>query len=134
MNEPEANSPEMQSSSLLKSVQRLFTTLLEMTFTRFELFLMEFEDALAGLVSQLLWAFVALLAAGAALFIGALALIFAFWDTHRILVSVLVMIGFLTLAAFAALQVLAKRRLKRNYFAATLNQFAKDRELLKVRP
>ena len=132
MTEPEAKPPEAPNS-LLSSVSHLFGTLVEMAYTRLELFLLEFEQEAAGVMALALWSLVALLAAAAGLFIGALALIFAFWDTHRVLVSVLLMVGFLVVAAAAALVVVAKQRARRSFFAATLAQFAKDRELLKAR-
>ena len=66
--------------------------------------------------------------------LGALALIFAFWDTHRILVSLLVMGTFLLLTIAALWMVVVKLRTQRTLFAATLSEFAKDRELLKRRP
>jgi uncharacterized membrane protein YqjE len=132
MTEPEAKSPEAPSG-FLSSVAQLFGTLVEMAYTRLELFLVEFEQEVTGFMAMALWSLGALLAAAAGLFIGALALIFAFWDTHRVLVSVLLMVGFLTLAAAAGLVVVAKQRARRSFFGATLSQFAKDRELLKVR-
>jgi uncharacterized membrane protein YqjE len=132
MTEPEAKPPEAPSG-FLSSVAHLFGTLVEMAYTRLELFLVDLEQEVTGFMAVALWSLGALLAAAAGLFIGALALIFAFWDTHRVLVSVLLMVGFLTLAAAAALVVVAKQRARRSFFAVTLSQFAKDRAMLKVR-
>lgn len=132
MNDSAAKAPEVPSVGFLGSVTQLLTTLVEMAYTRLELMFMEFEQGLGGLVVVLLWSFVALFAASAGLFIGALALIFAFWDTHRVLVSLLVMGAFLVLAAAAVVVVRAKLRSRRAFFSSTLAEFAKDRDFLKV--
>lgn len=120
-------------SRFTASFGQLFTTLVEMTYTRLELIFVELEEWIEGLVSVVLWGLVAIFAAGASLLLGALALIFAFWDTHRVLVSLLVM-GAFVLVTVGALWVIARKlRMQRTLFAATLAEFAKDRELLKAR-
>jgi uncharacterized membrane protein YqjE len=113
---------------------RLFSTLVEMLYTRLELIFVELEEWIEGLVSVVLWGLVAIFAAGASLLLGALALIFAFWDTHRVLVSLLVMGGFVLVTIGALWVIVRKLRMQRALFAATLAEFAKDRELLKARP
>ena len=87
-----------------------------------------------GLVGLMLWSLVALLAGGMGLLFGGLALIFVFWDTHRVLVAALIMCAFLLVAAIASKVALAKVRLQRSVFATTLTELAKDRELLKAPP
>ena len=64
----------------------------------------------------------------------ALALIFEFWDTHRVLVAVLIMGVFVLLTAVAARVVLAKLRAQRSLFATTLAELAKDRAALRAPP
>lgn len=122
--------PEAPSGTLLGSLGDALATLTETLFTRLELLFVELQEGLEGLVGLVLWAFVALLAAGMGLFIGALALIFAFWDTHRLLVSLLAMAAFLAVSGAAALVVLGRLRAQRHWFAATLAEFARDREHL----
>ena len=77
---------------------------------------------------------VALLAAAVGLVFGGLALVFVFWDTHRVLVAALVMGAFLLLAAAATRVVLGKLRLQRGLFTTTLTELAKDRAMLKAPP
>jgi uncharacterized membrane protein YqjE len=119
---------------LITSVRALLVTLAEMAFTRVELMLVELQEWIEGLVSVVLWGLVAIFAAGASLLLGALALILAFWDTHRVLVALLVMGAFMLLTIGSVWIVVAKLRAQRMLFLSTLNEFAKDRELLKARP
>lgn len=137
---PQAPAPSTEPPSQSRLIRctasfgQLFSTLVEMLHTRLELIFVELEEWIEGLVSVVLWGLVAIFAAGASLLLGALTLIFAFWDTHRVLVSLSVMGGFL-LVTIGALWVIARKlRIQRALFAATLAEFAKDRELLKARP
>ena len=118
----------------IDTASQLFVTLVEMVYTRLELIFVELQEWVEGLVGVVLWGLVAIFFAGATLLLGALALIFAFWDTHRILVSLLVMGAFLLMMLGAIWIVVIKLRAQRTLFAATLSEFAKDRELLKRRP
>jgi uncharacterized membrane protein YqjE len=121
---------EPRLSGFLNSVGQLAMTALEMAHTRLELAFLELQEGLESLVSLVLWAAIAVLAAFMGLLFGGLALIFAFWDTHRILVAVLLMVGFLLLATLAAWAALAKVQLQRNLFGATLGELAKDRTIV----
>jgi uncharacterized membrane protein YqjE len=81
-----------------------------------------------------LWALSALMAAVLALLFGGLALVFVFWDSNRVLAAVLVMCGFVVLAAAAGLVVLAKLRAQRSLFSTTLTELAKDSAIIKAPP
>lgn len=117
-------------SGFLDSVGQLVVTAVEMVHTRIELIFTEFQEAVEGLVGLLLWWFIALIAAGLGLLFAGLALIFVFWDTHRVLVAALIMCVFLLLAAIASRIALAKVRVQRTLFATTLTELAKDRGLV----
>jgi uncharacterized membrane protein YqjE len=131
--EAPATPPESRINRFLTSFGALLVTLVEMTYTRLELIFVELEEWVQGLVSVILWGLVAIFAAGASLVFGAVALIAAFWDTHRVLVALLVTGGFLILAIGALWMIALKVRSQRSLFASTLGEFAKDRELLKAR-
>ena len=134
MIEPTGRSPGPPSSGFLDSVGHLVITALEMAHTRLELVFTELQEGLGGLVGLVLWSLVALLAAAVGLVFGGLALVFVFWDTHRVLVAALVMGAFLLLAAAATRVVLGKLRLQRGLFTTTLTELAKDRAMLKAPP
>lgn len=128
---PASDSPA--SAGLLSALATAFASLGELVFSRVELLLLDLQDGVDALGRVLLLAFVALMAAGMGLLIGALALIFAFWDTHRLLVSLLVMGAFFLLALLAALAVRAQLRAQRALFAASLEEFMRDREYFRPR-
>jgi uncharacterized membrane protein YqjE len=120
--------------SFLDSLGQLIVTAVEMVHTRLELVFTELQEAVEGLVGLVLWWLIALFAAGMGLLFGGLALIFVFWDTHRVLAAVLIMCAFLLLTAIASRVALARVRLQRSLFTTTLTELAKDRELIKPPP
>jgi uncharacterized membrane protein YqjE len=131
--EAPATPPQSRISHFLTSFGQLLVTLVEMTYTRLELIFVELEEWVQGLLRVLLWGLVAIFAAGASLVFGAVALILAFWDTHRVLVALLVTGGFVLIALGAVWMIALRLRNQRTLFASTLSEFAKDRELLKGR-
>jgi uncharacterized membrane protein YqjE len=134
MIDPPGRSAQPAISGFLDSVGQLVVTALEMVHTRLELVFTELQEGLEGLIGLVLWWLIALAAAGLSLLFGALALIFVFWDTHRVLVAVLIMGVFVLLTAVAARVVLAKLRAQRSLFATTLAELAKDRVALRAPP
>ena len=134
MTEDPGRSARPGINSFLDSVGQLIVTAMEMAHTRLELVFIEFEEAVEGLVRLVLWCVLALVAGGLGLLFGGLALIFVFWDTHRVLVAALVMGAFLLVAAIASKAALAKLRQQRSLFSTTLTELAKDRGLIKAPP
>jgi uncharacterized membrane protein YqjE len=106
-------------------------TLVAIAQTRLEIISTELQEEIGRAANLLLWAFVALLAAGIGLFLGALVLIFAFWDTHRLLVSLLVMGFFLLLSGIAVLVLRAKLDNRSPLFGATIAELSRDHEHLR---
>jgi uncharacterized membrane protein YqjE len=134
MIEPPGRSHQPPISGFLDSVGQLVVTAVEMVHTRLELIFTELQEGLEGLLGLVLWSLIALFAGGMGLLFGGLALIFVFWDTHRVLVAALIMCAFLLLAFGATTVVLGRLRVQRSLFATTLTELAKDRELLKAPP
>lgn len=133
MNNPDPQSPP-PPPGLLSALAGSLASLGELLFSRVELLLLDLQDGVDALGRVLLWAFIALMAAGLGLLIGALALIFVFWDTHRVLVSLLIMAAFFLLALCAALTVRAQLRAQRALFGASLEELMRDREYFRQRP
>jgi uncharacterized membrane protein YqjE len=117
-------------SALIGSLKNALSTLIAIAQTRLEIVSTELQEEIGRAANLLLWAFVALFAAGMGLFVGALVLIFAFWETHRVLVSVLVMSFFFVLALSAALVLRAKLKSRPRLFEATIAEFSRDRDHL----
>jgi uncharacterized membrane protein YqjE len=118
-------------SGLINSVRNAAATLVAIAQTRLEIVSIELQEEIGRAATLMLWAFVALLAAGIGLFLGALVLIFAFWDTHRLLVSLLVMGFFLLLSGIAVLVLRAKLANRSPLFGATIAELARDHEHLR---
>jgi uncharacterized membrane protein YqjE len=118
-------------SGLIDSVRNAAATLVAIAQTRLEIISTELQEEIGRAANLLLWAFVALIAAGIGLFLGALVLIFAFWDTHRLLVSLLVMGFFLLLSGIAVLVLRAKLANRSPLLAATIAELSSDHEHLR---
>ena len=118
---------------LLHSLTQVVATLVAMAQTRLELLTTELQEEIHRAAAVLLWAFVALFAAGIGLFLLALAAIFAYWDTHRVLVSALVTLAFFVIAAIAALCLRKQLRSRSRLLDATLSELARDKQRLDER-
>jgi len=121
------------ATGLLHSLSNFAGTLIAIAHTRLQLLTTELQEEVRQVGAILLWAFIAAFAAMMGLFLGALAVIFVFWDTHRIAAS-LAMIGlFIAIAVVAALVLAKKLRSKPPMLDDTLAELAKDRDNLKAR-
>jgi uncharacterized membrane protein YqjE len=118
---------------LFRSIANLVATVVAIAQTRLELLTTELQEEMHRVAEILVWTLIALLSAGIGLFLLALVIIFIFWDTHRVLASVLVTGAFFALAAVAGLVLRAKVRSKPRMLDATLAELAKDRDNLAAR-
>ncbi len=117
-------------SGLFHSLANLLATAIGIVHTRLELLSTELQEEVHSVAEIMLWSAIALLAAGAGLFLLALVVILLFWDTHRVLASVTVTSAFFVIAVFAALVLRAKVRAKPPLLDATLAELKKDRDSL----
>lgn len=131
MSQAEGESGVGPVGGLIGSVKNVAATLAAIVQTRLEIFSTELQEEIGRAASLLVWAFVALLAAGIGLLLGALVLIIAFWDTHRLLVSLLVMGFFLLLSGIAVLVLRSKLANRPPLFEATIAELSRDRERLR---
>lgn len=120
-------------SRLLQSATQVLASVISIVQTRFELLTTELREEIQRAAEVMLWAFVALFSAGIGLFLAALVTIFIFWDTHRLLASILVTVVFFAIAATAALILGTKLRTKPRLLEGTLAELARDREQLQRR-
>lgn len=128
---PEADGGPVRG--LLRSLANLVATIIGIAHTRLELISTELQQEMHRVSEILVWTLVALLSAGIGLFLLALVIIFIFWDTHRVLASVLVTAAFFVLAAVAGLVLRSKLHAKPRLLDATLTELAKDRDGLAAR-
>ena len=129
--EPEPQ--EQPVAGLFQSLSNFAGTLVAIAHTRLQLLTTELQEEVRQVGAILLWAFIAAFAAMMGLFLGALAVIFVFWDTHRIAASLAMIALFIAIASVAALILAKKLRSKSPMLDDTLAELAKDRDNLKAK-
>jgi uncharacterized membrane protein YqjE len=120
-------------SGLFQSIAKLVANVITIAQTRVELLTTELQEEIHRAAEIMVWTLVALLAAAMGLFLTALVIIFVFWDTHRVLASVLVASAFFVIALVALVMLRGKVRNRPRLLEGTLAELAKDREHLKRR-
>ena len=125
--------PPQSTTGLFQSFSNFAATLLAIAHTRLQLLTTELQEEVRQVGGILLWAFIAAFTALLGLFLAALAFIFAFWDTHRIAASLVMIAVFVGLAVFAVLVLRKKLREKSPMLDDTLAELAKDRDNLRSR-
>ena len=116
-------------AGLMQSLRNLAATGVGMLQTRLELLLSEIEEERVRLLQLLVWGFAALLFLAFGLLMFTLAVVAAFWDTHRLLA--LLALGILYLVIGLALAFGARRRAERpKMFASSMAELRKDHETL----
>jgi uncharacterized membrane protein YqjE len=120
-------------TGLFQSLSNFAGTLIAIAHTRLQLLTTELQEEVRQVGAILLWAFIAAFAAMMGLFLGALAVIFVFWDTHRIAASLAMIALFILIAMGAGLMLAKKLRDKPPMLDDTLAELAKDRDNLKAR-
>lgn len=118
--------------SLFRSLARLAATFVAIAHTRLELLTTELQQEMYRVAEIMVWTVIALLAFGIGLFTAALVIVFIFWDTHRILASVLVTSMFFVIAIVALLVLRAKVKSKPPLLEGTLAELATDASTLKA--
>jgi uncharacterized membrane protein YqjE len=120
-------------AGLFQSLNNFLATFVAIVHTRLELLTTELQEEVRQVGGILLWAFIAAFAAMMGLFLVALAVIFVFWDTHRLAASVAMVGMFLVVAVVAGLILRHKLSTKPPLLDDTLAELAKDRDQLKAR-
>jgi len=131
--DPDMNAGPRPVHGLFQSVNNFLATFVAIVHTRLELLTTELQEEVRQVGGILLWAFIAAFAAMMGLFLVALTVIFAFWDTYRIAAS-LAMVGlFVAVAVISGLILRHKLSTKPPLLDDTLAELAKDRDQLKAR-
>lgn len=131
--DPQVGAGPRPVAGLFQSLNHFLATFVAIVHTRLELLTTELQEEVRQVGGILLWAFIAAFAAMMGLFLVALAVIFVFWDTHRLAAS-LAMVGmFVGVALVAGLVLRHKLSTKPAMLDDTLAELAKDRDQLKAR-
>jgi uncharacterized membrane protein YqjE len=128
--EEPAEPPRGPFSGIFKSIAQLLATAVGIAQTRLELLSTELQEEVHRVAEIMLWATIALLAAGVGLLMLSLVIIFVYWDTHRLAASIVVTSAFFLIAVIAGLTLRAKVRSKPPLLDATLAELKKDRASL----
>lgn len=121
------------AGGLFHSLSTFVGTMVSVAHTRLQLLTTELQEEVQRAAELLVWAFISLFAAMLALFLGALTVIFVFWDTHRLLAALVMTATLLGIAVLAALVLRAKLKTRPALLDETLAELAKDRDRLRQR-
>lgn len=118
-------------SRLLASAGNLLAGLVDVGRTRLELLATEVQEEIRRTAILLALGFVALFAGGVAMLLAGLTVIFAFWDTHRVLVASLVTLVFAAGAALAGLALVQRVKAHPGLLPDTLAELRRDGDTLR---
>jgi uncharacterized membrane protein YqjE len=138
--EPSSDTPHEGSAEaepgpiggFFRSLAKVAATLVAIAHTRIELLTTELQQEMHRVAEIMVWTVIALLAAGIGLFMAALVTVFVFWDTHRLLASIVVTGMFFAIAAVALLVLRAKVKSRPRLLEGTLAELATDASHLKA--
>ena len=131
--DPQVGAGPRPVGGLLQSLNHFLATFVAIVHTRLELLTTELQEEVRQVGGILLWAFIAAFAAMMGLFLVALAVIFVFWDTHRLAASFAMVGMFIVVAVVAGLILRHKLSTKPPLLDDTLAELARDRDQLKAR-
>ena len=118
-------------SKLLRSLGNVVASLIDVGQTRLELLTLELQAEVRRAAGLLAIGFFTLFFAGMGCLLAGLSLIFAFWDSQRILVSLLVTAFFFLMASLGAWKLASQLRSKPPILGDTLSELRKDRDRLR---
>lgn len=127
------NTPD-RGKGLIKSLTDLAATLLAIAQTRIELLSVELEQEREHIISLLVMSLVALFCLGVGLVLIIIAIVMAYWETHRILALCAVAGFFLTAGIAVWFYSRHKLKTKPGLLTASLSELSKDRQQLTSRP
>jgi len=120
-------------TGLFRSLTQLLTTIVTLAQTRLELLATEVQEEIHRAAELLLWSTIALISAGFALLFIGLTIIFAFWETNRVLASVLVTSAFIVIPLICFVVIRGKIKARPRILDATRSELLKDREHLEAK-
>lgn len=113
------------------SLANLTATIIETGETRLALLGTELQEEVYRAAGLVLLALMAVFLVTLGLVMGAFALVITFWDTHRLLVAILVACGFLVMSLIAITLLIIRLRAKPPMLAHTLEELRRDRQMLR---
>ncbi|MFN7087871.1 MAG: phage holin family protein [Burkholderiales bacterium] len=118
------------SSGLLTSLRNLAATLIAAVQTRLELLATEVEEERLRLLQLMLGGALAIGFSALGVLMLTLAVVFLFWDTHRVLVTTLFAVFYLGIGIALWFVVAGRARARSRLFSTSIAEMAKDRQQL----
>ena len=115
---------------ILDSLRRVLSTVIELLYTRAELFTTEVEEEFHRAAGLLVWALVAIIAGGFTLLLLSLSIVIAFWDDHRLLAALFVTMLFACVLLTALFTLRSRLKSRPPLLAETLAELRRDRDAL----
>jgi uncharacterized membrane protein YqjE len=115
---------------MFDGLRRLLSQLLSLIQIRLELLSAEVSAEIRRVFRGLLWALLALLFSALGLLMAALTLVIALWEHDRLLASLWVMGGFLSVAAISAFMVWRTLTKEPRLFSRTIDELRRDRDAI----
>jgi uncharacterized membrane protein YqjE len=115
---------------LAESVTRLAATLIAVVQTRAELISTEVEEESLRYFSSLMLALATMFCIGVAILLGVMLIVVLYWDTHRIGMLLTLTVLFALAGIVLGLRMRSQHRSKPRLLAHTLDELARDAELL----
>ncbi len=122
--------PIEERPGLVDSLTATAATMVAIVHTRLDLLSTDLEEEREHFVSLTLFALGAFFCLGVGVVLIASLLVFAVWDSHRLLALGALAATFLTAGAISILVALKKVKAKPRLFSASLAELRKDRQLL----
>lgn len=120
----------MAGQSMFEGVRRIAVTAASLGSTRLELFGIELQELLERKAENLIWLLAAFVFGGLALLLASVLLLIIFWDTHRVLLALILMLAYGCIALGCALNLKRRMRTAPPAFEATLEEFRRDKAAL----
>ena len=119
-----------RKGGLLGSLRGFASTLIEVIYTRVELFAVEFDEERRRIARALWLAAVGAFCLSLGILLAVLFVVVLFWDTHRLLVLGILAVGFLGTGVAAMLAFRARLADRTRLFSQTLEELRNDRDRL----
>jgi uncharacterized membrane protein YqjE len=120
----------VEGRGLLETLGDMAANLVSMAHTRLDLLSTDLEEDRDHLLTLTITALSAVFFLGMAVVLASILLVVIFWDTHRVLILLLLVGAFLAAGAWAARRAKQLARSKPRFFASSLSELHKDREQL----
>ena len=120
----------MGAQGIFDGVRRIAITTASLGSSRLELFGIELQEALERQTGNLVWLLAAFVFGGLAFLLASILLLIIFWDTHRILLALTLMLVYGLVSLRCALYLRHRMRSAPPVFEMTLDEFRRDKAAL----